>query len=113
VELLGRGGFRVGVAAGPQRGHEQLDGDLLSRPGVDQVRLLTGEVDEGLLTRSVMLAHRGLELARPAAVDLAELAVPVTVRMDLAVLLPQEVEGDASPRTGLQETPAHGTILEA
>ncbi len=38
------------------------------------------------------LAHRGPELALKATVELAKLAVAVTLQMDLPVLLPQKVK---------------------
>ena len=94
-QLLGGGRLGVGEAAGAEHGDEQLDAPQFPRVPVDQRWPLPGEVDERLLAGPVDLPHRRPQPPRPLAVDLAELAVAVAVRMDLGVLLPEELQGDA------------------
>ena len=94
-QLLGRGRLGVGEAAGAEHGDEQLDRPQFTRAPVDQRRPLAREVDEGLLAGAVHLAHRRPQPPGPLPVDLAELRVAVAVRMDLGVLLPEQLQGDA------------------
>ena len=94
-QLLGRGRLGVGEAARAEHGDEQLDAPHLARAGVDQRRPLPGEVDERLLAGAVDLPHRRPQPSRPLPVDLAELRAAVAVRMDLGVLLPEQLQRDA------------------
>ena len=95
LQLLGLGRLGVGQLAGAEDGDEQLDPPQLARASVDQGGPLPGEVDEGLLAGAVHLAHRRPQPPRPLPVDLTELGVAVAGRMDLEVLLPEELQGDA------------------
>jgi hypothetical protein len=56
---------------------------------------LAREVDEELFASLVLLAHRDVEVAPPAPVELGELAVGVAVGVGLFVLVPQEHERHA------------------
>ena len=94
-QLLGLGRLDVGEAAGAEHGDEQLHGSRFTRAPVDQRRPLAGEVDERLLAGPVHLPHRRPQPPRPLPVDLAELRAAVAVRMDLGVLLPQQLQRDA------------------
>ena len=94
-QLLGLGRRGVGEAAGAEHGDEQLDASELTRAPVDQARPLAGVVDERLLAGAVHLPHRRPQPPRPLPVDLAELGAAVAVRMDLRVLLPQQLQRDA------------------
>ena len=117
-QLLGLGRLGVGEAAGAEHGDEQLDRAQFTRAPVDQRRPLAREVDEGLLAGAVHLAHRRPQPPGPLPVDLAELRVAVAVRMDLGVLLPEQLQGDAvalelaggcmRSRAGLDQLPARG-----
>ena len=94
-QLLGRGRLGVGEAAGPEHGDEQLDAPRLARATVDQGRPLTREVEEGLLAGPVDLPHRRPQPPRPLLVDRTELGAAIALRMDLGVLLPEELQRDA------------------
>ena len=94
-QLLGLGRLDVGEAAGAEHGDEQLHGSRFTRAPVDQRRPLAGEVNERFLAGPVHLPHRRPQPPRPLPVDLAEVATAVAVRMDLGVLLPQQLQRDA------------------
>ena len=85
----------VGEAAGAEHRDEQLDRPQLTRAPVDQARPLAREVDEGLLAGAVNLSHRRPQPLDPLPVELAELGVAVAARMDLKVLLPEQLQRDA------------------
>ena len=55
----------------------------------------SGKVDEHLLAGLVVLAHRHVELLAPVAIELTELAVFVTVGVELLVLDPEQHERHA------------------
>ena len=94
-QLLGLGRLGVGEAAGAEHGDEQLHPPRRARPGVDQGRPLTREVEEGLLAGPVDLPHRRPQPPRPLPVDRTELGAAIALRMDLGVLLPEELQRDA------------------
>ena len=96
-ELLRRRRFGVGVAAGAEHGHKQLDRPDLAGTPVDDRRSLAGEVDEGLLAGAMHLAHRRAEPAGPLPVQHAELAVAVPLRIDLRILFPEQLQGHPRP----------------
>jgi hypothetical protein len=77
--------FCVRVVRGAQHGDEELDLDHLAGGGLDDPRLLAGVVDEALLAGAMDLAHREAPALEPPTVDVAELGVPVAVRMLLEV----------------------------
>jgi len=93
--LLCQRRFGVGVARGSQHRHEELDLLDLSRLGIHDAGLLARVVDEELLSASVDLPHRKPTLHEPPAVVLAELRVPVAVRLSLPVLHVQQLERDS------------------
>ncbi len=94
-QLLGAGGFGVGVGGGTKDADEELHGDQLAGVAVNQVGTFAGEINEHLLAGTVALAHRGRESLTPPPVQLAELAVAVAFGVDLTVLQPQQMQGDA------------------
>ena len=94
-QLLGLGRLGVGEAAGAEHRDEQLDRPQLTRTPVDQARPLAREIDEGLLAGAVDLSHRRPQPLDPSSVELAELGVAVAARMDLKVLLPEQLQRDA------------------
>jgi hypothetical protein len=94
-DLLGARRFRVGVVRGPQHGDEELDVDHLAGGRVDDRRLLAGVVYEALLAGAMDLAHREAPALEPPTVDVAELGVPVAVRMLLEIFQMEQLEGDA------------------
>ena len=93
--LLGAGGLGVGVVRRAEDGDEQFDRDDLARGGIEEPRLLAGVVHEALLAGAVDLAHGQAAALQPAAVELAELGVPVAVGMVLEVFEVEQFEGDA------------------
>ena len=94
-QLLGGGRLGVGEAARAEYGDEQLDASQFPGVPVDQCRPLPREVDERLLAGAVDLPHRRPQPSRPLPVDLAELGTAIAVRVDLGVLLPEELKRDA------------------
>lgn len=68
----------------------------LPAAGINDRDCLASVVDEELVTAHMCLAHRALELGRPAVVLLAEGAVFVGLPLVLLlVLLPQQLQGHA------------------
>jgi hypothetical protein len=61
---------------------------------VDDRHRLTGVVDKDFLPTLVGEAHRRLQPLGPLAIQGAELAIPVAVRMGFAILDPQQTQGD-------------------
>jgi hypothetical protein len=101
--LLGPGCLGGGVVRGAQDGDEELDREHLAGGGIDELRLLAGVVDETLLAGAVELTHGQAPALEPATVDLAELGVPVPVRMLLEVLEVEQLQGHAGlPPLGMQ-----------
>jgi hypothetical protein len=84
--------FCVRVVRGAQHGDEELDLDHLAGGGLDDPRLLAGVVDEALLAGAMDLAHREAPALEPPTVDVAELGVPVAVRMLLEVFQMEQLE---------------------
>ena len=95
-EFLARCRFGVGITAGAQRGHEQLDWFSCARPRIRQFWPFAGKVDEGLLAGAVHLPHRGLQFLGPPPVDHTELAVGISLWIRFPVLFPEQVEGDSN-----------------
>jgi hypothetical protein len=82
----------------PEHRHEKL-GLQPDHPGLPVVDRdpLTREVDEELLARPILLAHDDIEVALPAAVEIAELAVLVALRAALLVLQPEQHQRHLRP----------------
>jgi hypothetical protein len=96
LELLAAQRLGVEVVGRPQHRDEEFSA-IRDRQGglvVDRDRE-TGEVDEELLAREVVLAHHDVEVTVPLPVELAELAVAVAVGVSLTVLIPEQLQGDA------------------
>ena len=53
-----------------------------------------GVIDEHLLAGAVLLPQHQVEFLQPPPVEIAEAAVAVAVRVGLAVLLPEQLQGD-------------------
>jgi hypothetical protein len=87
-------GLGVGVVAGTQHADEDLDLMHLAGVGIDDGGRLTGIVDKDFLSTLVGEAHRWLQVLGPLAIQGAELAVAVAVRMGFAILDPQQAQGD-------------------
>jgi len=87
-QLLGPGGFRVGVARRPKDGDKDLGLADLAGGAVDHLEGRAGVVDEHLLAGDVDLAHGCGEPGGPGAMQVAEPAVAVAVGPGRPVLLP-------------------------
>ena len=65
-------------------------------PAIDDRHRVAGVVDEQFVAGAVDLAHRALQALREAMIEPAELAVAIRLAgMGAAVLLPQQLQGDA------------------
>jgi len=84
----------VGVVAGSEHGQEEGGLPLLAAACVDVRELVAGPVDEQLLAGLVRLAHDHVDAPLEGAVVLTEPGVAVTIAMTLAVLLPEQRQGD-------------------
>ena len=97
-QLLGAHRLGVEKARGAERGDEQLGiEELLAAPLVVDRDPASGEVDEELLAGLVLLAHDAVDVAAPAPVVLAELAVGVRIGKGLLVLEPEQHQRDVRP----------------
>jgi hypothetical protein len=88
-------GLSVGIVAGAQDGDEQMGRANLSAGRVDDGDGLASIIHEQLLPRLMGETHGGFQSLSPAAVEFAELAIPIPVRVSLTILDPQEAQGDA------------------
>jgi len=105
-QRLGPGGLDVGVARRAEGGDEHLGGMDLAGQAVDYVEGGAGVIDEHLLASHVSLAHGQGEPAPPGAIEVAEPAVAVPVRMNRPVLFPQKGQGHAGlPQRAMQGRP--------
>jgi hypothetical protein len=96
-KALREGGFRMGVAGGAERGDEQLaDAHLTGRP-VHHLQRRAGIVHEHPLAGDMQLPHGRRQTPLPGAVKLAVAAIPVSVRVRAAMLLPQQRQRHARP----------------
>jgi hypothetical protein len=94
-QLLGAGGFRVGIVRRPQDADEQFDRADLAGRGIDEVRVLPGVVDEDLLPGPMLLAQAEAMAPEPLPVQIAEAGVAVAGGVPLEILEVEEFEGDA------------------
>jgi hypothetical protein len=97
AEVLARGRLHIGVAGGPQGGHEDGDRGDPAGPGVGDGHLQARVVHEHLLPSPVHLAHDHVEPAPPEPVALAELRVLVAVGVLVLVHKPEELQGHPLP----------------
>jgi len=77
--------LRVGIAAGPQHGDEDLCRHHLARRGVMYGNGVAGVVDKQLLAGPVFMSQSDFLCPQPSSVQLTEPAVAVAVRILLAV----------------------------
>jgi hypothetical protein len=82
----------VGVVAGAQHRHKHIRFPGFSREPVDDRHGLAGMIDEHLLAGAMVLTENQIQAFRPLAVEFAETAVAVPVRMLLLVLLPEQLQ---------------------
>jgi hypothetical protein len=60
--------------------------------GTVDLHLLAGPVHEHLLAGKMNLPQHWIQGARPSPIELAEAAIPIPLRLGLAVFLPQQLE---------------------
>src|SRR5690554_5273676 len=95
-QRLAPGGLGVGVAGSAQHGNEHLGPSLLAGGLVDDWHGRAAIVDEQLLAGAVDLAHAAPLTVPPGAVMVAEPTGAVgLVAVDLDVLRPEQLQGDA------------------
>jgi Kef-type K+ transport system membrane component KefB len=96
IQTLAPGGFDVGIGAGAQDGDKQRSRAHGAALGVVDGKGVAGIIDEELFARLMLVAEDDVQLAAPAAVELAEAAVAVAVGVVLAILLPQQLQRDVT-----------------
>ena len=92
-QLLGGQGLDVGVVAGPQDAHKQLGRSHHSGDRIVDGQGRAGEVQEQLLTRSVVLAQHHVQPPLPLPGVLDELGVLVALGTALFELHPEQLQG--------------------
>ena len=93
--LLRAGRLGKGVVRGAEHRDEQLDGDHLAGPGVDDRRAHPRVVDERLLAGRMHLPHREPLPRAPGAIAAAERRIAVAGRVGGQVLDVQQFQRDA------------------
>jgi hypothetical protein len=106
-QVLSQGGLRKGVTAGAKGGDENLDFHTLAGGRVYDGDSLAGVIDEELFSSTVFLPEGDIEFFHLLAIEVAELAVLIPVRVGLSVFVPQKLEGDCLPLQ-LSEKIIHG-----
>ncbi len=94
-KILGDSGLRKSIIACSQGCHKDLYFGDDTGGGIHDRHRLPGIVDKELFTRPILLTQRRIEPFSPLAIESAELAILVTVRMVLLILVPKELKGDA------------------
>src|ERR1041384_3315222 len=86
-KVLAASGLRKGVTAATQPRHEEGSLEIhIAGPAIIHGDLVAGVIDEPLLPGAIFLPQNYVELARPVAIQFAETAVTVAVRMSFAIL---------------------------
>jgi len=85
----------VCVVAGTQNRHEDLTFSNLSGVRINNRQCVPGVVDKKLLPGFMGLPHGDLQFFLPAPIDFTILAVAVSLRKVLLILLPEQHQGDA------------------
>jgi hypothetical protein len=96
-QALRPGGLGIGVARCAERGDEQLRHPHLAGRAVDHLQRRAGVIDEHSLADDVALPHDRRQPRFPRAIELAETAVAIAIRVDGAMLLPQELQRHPRP----------------
>src|SRR5712692_21374 len=91
-QLLVSGSFRVSVGTRAQHHHEQRRWPDFAGNRIVHRNRGTGPVHETLLARLVYLAKNYILLPAPTLVELAEATVAVSLRMNLPVLFPSQLQ---------------------
>jgi hypothetical protein len=94
-ELLCPAGVGEAEAGAAHHRHEDMRAPRRAGPCINDHRhSVAGVVDEQLVAAQVGLAHGDRQPRLPAAVEVAEPAVAIAVRVGVDVLVPQDLQGD-------------------
>jgi len=93
-QIAVQGGFGIGVVTGAQHSHEQIDRHDFTRLLVGEGDRVPGVVHEQLLAGTMLLAQNDILFVQPVAVELAIPTVAIPFGMNLAILLPEQLQGD-------------------
>jgi hypothetical protein len=93
-QILVQCGFRESVSAGAQYGHKEGCRHNLTGTAVVDRNGRTRPIDKHLFAGHMLLPHDHVLIAGPALIQLTETAVAVSLHMALAILLPQQLQGD-------------------
>ena len=91
-QALRPAGFDIGVIGRPQGGDKYLRCAHLAGLGANDIHGLARVIDKQAFTGGMTLAHHRRQLAFPAGVELAVPAVAIPIRVNPAILLPQQRE---------------------
>ena len=91
-QILAGGGFREGIAAGAQHGHEYRRGVHFASLRVVNRDRGSGVIDEHFLAGAVFLPQYQVELFQPSPVEIAKPAIAIAVRTALAAFLPHQLQ---------------------
>ena len=94
--LLVARGLGPGVGTGAERGDEEGSLPGYAGDAVVNRNRRSGPIDEGFLAGLVLLPHHYVELLAPALIQFAETAVAVALGVGVAVLFPEQLQGDVA-----------------
>jgi hypothetical protein len=92
-KLLREGRFCIGIIAGSQSGHKNLDFLDLSGVRVRNLHGLSCIVDEELFSGPIFLTETEIQFLDPLLIVVAEPTVLVALGIGFLVLVPQKLEG--------------------
>ena len=96
-QALRPGGLGIGVARRAEHGDEQLRRHRFAGQSVDHRQRRAGVIDEHALAGDVALPHGRRQPRLPGAIELTVAANAVTVGVDGAMLLPQQLQRHPRP----------------
>jgi hypothetical protein len=104
-QVLPGGGLHEGIAAGAQHGDEHGGRARFTTLRVVNRNGGAGVIHEQLLAGAVFLPQHQVELLQPAPVEIAKTAIAIAVRIVLAALLPDQLQGQVFVRLQLLMNP--------
>ena len=93
-QMLAQGGAREGIRAGPEHRDKERSLRHIAGSVVMNRDGWSSPIDEHLLAGFVVLPEDDILISAPSPIQFAETAVAVAVRMSLAILFPQQLQGD-------------------
>jgi hypothetical protein len=82
-----------GIRTGAQRGDKQRRLPHVASLAVVDRHGPTGPIDEGFLAGLVLLTQHDVEFLSPTLVDFAEATVAIAIRVGVAILFPDQLQG--------------------